>query len=251
MARVLVIPDLHEPVTHPGALAFCQDLLEQWRCDTVIFIGDVVDWHGISFHARHPSAPGVKEEYGLAKERIARWVEAFPEAMVCIGNHDERPERLAASVNIPPEFIMSYQAMWDCPKWEWASHHFIDDVYYFHGKKKSGMYPAANVMRKQGMSVVMGHCHSRANIVSMTNPFRRFFAMDTGCLVDDRAYAFAYGEEATDRSTLSAGVVIDGQPYLEFLPCGKGEKYHRSRFTRTKADRAWAKRIAAFSKGSS
>jgi len=246
MARVLVIPDLHEPVTHPAALAFCQDLHRQYRCDTVVFIGDIVDWHGISFHARHPSAPGVKEEYALAKERVTRWVKSFPVAKVCIGNHDERPQRLAASVNIPEEFLLSYNAMWACPQWDWSHDHVIDGVYYVHGTGRSGLYPAANVMRRQGMSVVMGHCHSRANIVSMVNPFQRFFAVDTGCLVDDRAYAFAYGKHATERSVLSACVVIDGQPHLEYLRCGPGERYHRGRFAKTKTEKAWAKRIINF-----
>jgi predicted phosphodiesterase len=247
MSRVLVVPDLHEPVTHPAALPFCQDLQEQWQCDQVVFIGDIIDWHGISFHARHPAAPGVKEEYQLAREKVTRWVQAFPVAKVCIGNHDERPQRLAASVNIPEDFLVSYNTMWDCPNWEWAHDHVIDDVYYFHGTGRSGLYPAANVMRRQGMSVVMGHCHSRANVVSMVNPFKRFFAVDTGCLVDDRAFAFAYGKHATERSVLSAAVIIDGQPYLEYLRCGPGEPYHRSKFARTRKEKAWAKRIATYS----
>ena len=246
MARVLVIPDLHEPVTHPAALQFCKDLYAQWNCDRVVFIGDVVDWHGISFHARHPSAPRPKEEYRLAWERVARWVTTFPVAKVCIGNHDERPERLAASVNIPTEFLIGYNQMWACPDWHWAHDHVIDDVYYFHGTNNGGLYPAANVQKTMAMSVVMGHVHSRSNIVSTATPFKRFFGMDTGCLVDDRAFAFAYGRHMKRRSVLSAGVIIDGQPYLEYLRCGPGEQYHRSKFARTKAEKAWAKKIASF-----
>lgn len=243
MARVLVVPDLHEPVAHPAALQFCQDLYDQWDCDEVVFIGDVVDWHGITFHARHPDAPGSKDEYLLAKERVAKWVDAFPVAKVCIGNHDERPQRLAASVAIPEQFLVSYQDMWGCPDWDWSHDHIVDGVYYFHGTGRSGLYPAANVMRRQGMSVVMGHCHSRAGISTMVNPFRRFFSMDVGCLVDDRAFAFAYGKHAAERSALSAAVVIDGQPYLEYLKCSPGEEYHRDNF---EVDRRWAEKIAAF-----
>ena len=246
MSRVLVVSDLHEPVTHPGALQFCKDLYEQWDCDSVVFIGDIVDWHGISFHARHPAAPGIKEEYGLAKQRVARWVEAFPVAKVCIGNHDERPERLAASVNIPAEFLISYNEMWGCPGWDWAHEHVIDDVYYFHGTNRSGMYPAANVSKEMSMSVAMGHCHSRSNIVRRATPYKRFFGVDTGCLIDDRAFAFAYGKHAKVRSYLSTPVVIDGHPYMEDLLCGPGEPYHRSKFARTRQEKVWAKKIEAF-----
>ena len=105
MARVLVIGDLHEPVSHPAYMRFCQDMKRKWKCDTVVFIGDVVDWHAISFHASHPECPGPADEYELAKARIAQWYKKFPEAMVCIGNHDERPGRLVESVNVPAKFI--------------------------------------------------------------------------------------------------------------------------------------------------
>jgi predicted phosphodiesterase len=246
MSRVLVISDLHEPVTHPGAFQFCQDLYEQWDCDSVVFIGDVVDWHGISFHAAHPAAPGPKQEYLLAKERVGRWVDAFPIAKVCIGNHDERPQRLAASVNIPEEFLLSYNAMWGCPQWDWAHDHLIDDIYYFHGTGHGGLYPAANVQKLIAKSVVMGHVHSRSNINYVMTPHKRFFGMDTGCLIDDKAYAFAYGRHMRRRSALSAAVVIDTVPHLEPLLCGPGEPYHRSKFAQTKLEKIWAKKIEAF-----
>lgn len=248
MSRVLIIPDLHEPVTHPGGLPFCQDLYEQWECDSVVFIGDIVDWHGISFHAAHPDAPGVKTEFRLARERVKRWVDAFPVAKVCIGNHDERPSRLAESVNIPSELhgLDDYRRIWQCPTWDWAHDHVIDGVYYFHGTNNGGMYPAINVQKDMAMSVVMGHVHSRANIVTKVTPFARFFAMDTGCLIDDKAYAFAYGRHMKRRSVLSAGVIIDGQPYLEYLRCGPGEEYNRSKFAHTPKQKAWAEKIANF-----
>jgi len=53
MSRVLVVPDLHEPCARPGALEFCKDLRKKYKTDTTVFIGDVTDWHSISFHAHH------------------------------------------------------------------------------------------------------------------------------------------------------------------------------------------------------
>ena len=60
MARVLAIGDLHEPATHPGYLDFCLDLYEVWDCDTVVFLGDIVDHHNISFHAKDIDSSDVK-----------------------------------------------------------------------------------------------------------------------------------------------------------------------------------------------
>lgn len=230
MSKVLVIGDIHEPVAHPAYLAFCRDIGEAWSCDRIHFIGDVVDWHGISFHARHPYAPGPKDEYELALAAVQKWCATFPKATVSIGNHDERVFRLAETVNIPAFLIKDYKDVWDTPKWTWEHETTIDDVYYFHGTGNSGIHPAYNVMTKMGMSVVMGHIHSAGGVKPMVNPLRRFVSMDTGCGVDDKAAAMAYGRHTKRRSVIGCGVVIDGHPYHEMMPMGPGEKYHRSRF---------------------
>jgi len=224
------VGDVHEPVSHPGYLSFCKDIFESWDCDTVHFIGDVVDWHGVTFHARHPDAPGPRDEYLQAKRGIKRWATAFPNATVSIGNHDERCIRLAESVNIPSNMLRDYEDVWMTPGWKWEHETVIDEVYYFHGTGMGGAYAAYNASKKMCMNVVMGHVHSNGGVKWTTTPTARFFGMDTGCGIDDRSAAMAYGKHLKTRPCLSAGVVIDGIPYHEIMPAGPGEKYHRSRF---------------------
>lgn len=228
--RVLTIGDVHAPVTHPGYLPFCRDLRDQFKCDHVQFIGDCVDWHALSFHSKHPDAPGPKDEHELALEQIQRWYKVFPKAHVCIGNHDERVIRLAAEAGIPARFLRNYAETWETPKWKWDTDFITDDVYYFHGTGSAGIHPSFNAMGKMLMSVVQGHIHSAGGIKWRANPQKRIFGMDTGCGIDDKAYAFAYGKDQKVRSILSAGVVLDGIPQHCILPCGPGERYHRSRF---------------------
>ena len=74
MSRIGIIGDTHLDVVRPGYLQFCVDtLLEKYGCDTIVHIGDLVDWHGISFHARQPECPGVRDEYELAKIAINKY----------------------------------------------------------------------------------------------------------------------------------------------------------------------------------
>lgn len=226
MSRVLCIGDIHEPVSRKKYLEFCQDLCEEWQCDTTVFLGDIADWHAVSFHAHHPECPGPVDEYDLAYEKIQKWYDVFPNSRICIGNHDERLIRLAESVNIPKKFLRNFNEVWDTPSWDWDYSHIIDDVYYFHGIGNGGTYPAPNAAKKMLMSVVMGHCHSASGIKWLASPQRRIFGMDTGCGIDDKAFAFAYGKHMIKRSIISAGVVLDGVPYLEIMPIGPGERYH-------------------------
>lgn len=228
--RMLIIPDLHLPNARNGALQFCQDLYEQWDCNKVIFIGDIVDWHSISFHDKHPECPGPTDEYKLAKDQVQKWYSAFPKATICIGNHDERVIRLAEKAAIPAAFLKDYNEMWETPKWSWVFDTVIDDVFYYHGTGQGGKYPSCNAVTKLLMSVVMGHNHTAFGIKWQANPIRRIFSMDVGCLIDDKKMAFSYGRHMKQRSVLGAGVVIDGIPYLEPMLMGKGEKYHDSKF---------------------
>lgn len=217
MSKILVIGDIHAPCERDGYLAFCQDIKKQWQCKEVVFIGDVVDWHAISFHAKHPDSPGPKNEYLLTLQSVQKWYKAFPRAKVCIGNHDNRPVRLGADRNIPEVLIRDYAAMWKTPKWEWADDFTIDDVYYFHGIGYGGIHPAYNAARQMAMSVCMGHAHSTGGVAWFVNPHRRWFGMDIGCGIDDSKYAFAYGKACKRKSVISCGVVIDGTPYHEMM----------------------------------
>jgi len=234
MSRVLAIGDQHEPVCHPGYLSFCKDLYAKFDCDAVVMLGDIADFTAISFHKAHPECPGPKDEAELTKLAIAKWHRAFPKATVTIGNHDERVIRIAEDNAIPKMFLRNHAEVWNTPDWIWKYDETIDEVYYFHGTGNGGKYPAANVRDKVLMSTVMGHNHARAGVNWKANPFKRIFGMDAGCGIDVRAYQFAYGKHIKERPILAAGVVIDGMPQHFVMPCGRREKYHRSKFKKRK-----------------
>lgn len=206
------------------------DLRKKYRTNRTVFIGDIFDNHAISFHAANPMCPGPYDEYVLMKQRVRPWYRTFPDAYVMEGNHDRRVARLAESVNIPAKYIRNYNDVFKTPKWKWKEHVIIDDVYYFHGEGRSGKTPAFNAMMDEGMSVVMGHCHASSGIKWRAAPIHRQFGMDIGSGIDVDAYQFSYGRHFRQRPILSAGVVIDGMPFHHIMPCGPGERYHKSRF---------------------
>ena len=230
--KILVIGDIHEPATHPGYRRFCQDLYDAWGCNRVVFIGDVIDFHCISFHQKDVDADGVTREAEEAYKGVRKWYKAFPKAEVMIGNHDERVTKQAANVNIPARFIRDYSEVWNTPKWNWKHSTKIDDVHFEHGTKRTGKMPALNVAVARMQSVVIGHCHAVGGVSWQAGPNRQVFGMDTGCGVDDSHPAFSYGRNLLRRSILSAGVVINGMPYHEIMPSSRGEKYHKSRFSK-------------------
>ena len=233
MSTTLIVPDLHEPSSRKGALSFCRDLRRKLKPDKIIFIGDIVDWHSLSFHAKHPEMPGPDNEFELAFPLVKKWYKAFPKAIVIIGNHDRRVMRTAENAGIPGRLIRNYAKTWETPGWNWVENYTDkkSETLFLHGDEGGGsLYPAYNMVRKHGMSVVMGHHHSCAGFKPLVNPIRRMFGLDVGCLIDDKSKAFAYAGKQIMRSVLGAAWIKDGQPHFEFLPCGAGEKYHDSKF---------------------
>jgi hypothetical protein len=211
-------------------LSFCRDLERKYKCNKVLHIGDFIDCGAISMHEKNPDAKGPLQEYEDVMDMVPKWYRAFPKMCLCVGNHETRLGRMAATVNIPALFLKSYKELLKTPKWTWANDYVIDDVYYFHGTGSGGQYPAFNTMSKMLMSVVQGHIHTAAGLWWRANPQRRVFGMNVGTGVDDKHLSMAYAERMKLRSILSAGVVIDGTPLHVVMPCGPREKYHRSRF---------------------
>jgi hypothetical protein len=110
--------------------------------------------------------------------------------------------------------------------------HEIDGVLYMHGHRKcgGGQHPAHLTIKKGlDMPVVMGHYHTIGGINPLPGRKALRWGMDVGCLVDRLHPAMEYARGAA-KQMLSVGVVIDGHPYYEMMPCGPGELYHRSNF---------------------
>ena len=217
MARVLVVGDIHLPAEDPDYYDFIKKVKRKYKTDECVLIGDVVDHNAISFHAKDPEAPSAMEEHAKIKQGIQKWKRLFPDACVCIGNHDERVHRLAKGAGIPPCYFKEYNELWNT-KWFWDYTHNIDGVVYTHGTGRSGANAASTAASKQGQSFVMGHLHSSAGIEMHSTQYGKpVFGMQVGCGVDMNHVAMRYGKNFLKQPVLSAGVVIDGHPYLEFM----------------------------------
>lgn len=208
--NVLVIGDLHEPFCLDGYLEHCRKIQEDLDCGTVIFIGDIIDSHYSSFHGTDPDGFGAGEELERAIAKIANWYQVFPEAKVCLGNHDLIIMRKAFAAGVSKKWIKGLDEVLETPDWEYDIEFEINGVLYTHGTGTSGDKAAYNKALNKRMSVVQGHLHTTANIQYNVSNKDIIFAMQIGCGIDDRAYAFSYAAGNTKKSIISCGVVLNG-----------------------------------------
>ena len=202
--NVLVIGDLHEPFCLDDYLDFCLEQYNRFECETVVFIGDVIDNHYSSYHETDPDGMSGGDELDFAIERLEPWVATFPEAYVTIGNHDRMTMRKAFTGGIPKVWIKGYNEVLNAPGWNFIDEVMLDGVVYIHGEGGSAKTRAL----KEQCSMVQGHLHSQAYVDQIVGRRSRVFGMQVGCGIDRRAYAMAYGKTGP-KPAIGCGVVLD------------------------------------------
>lgn len=223
MARVGVIGDTHLPYEKEGYLEFCQETFEAWDVDTIVHIGDMFDNHSLSFHDSEPNLHNVFGEYESAFDRAKDWYEAFPTATLIMGNHDRIPMRQLKKLGMEPTIFMKpFEELMGMPSgWTCEDSIIIDDVLYHHGETATGVNGFRKDCETRMRCTVSGHNHSNAGISATATDQELVWGMAVGCGVDHAHMAFAYGKHFAKKPIIACGVVIDGEPHVEYMDLGK------------------------------
>lgn len=218
-SRILFISDMHIPYHHPNLLNFLQMLKDRYNPTRVICLGDETDKHALSFHDSDPDLMSAGDELRAALPVIAQIHEMFPVMDLVDSNHGSMIWRKAKHHGIPRHYIKSYNEVLGVGEgWKWHNDLVIDlpdgqQVYVHHGKTKD----ALKVSQSMGMSFVCGHFHEDFSIKYWANPNGLYFAMNSGCLIDDANYAFAYNNVNLHRPIVGTSLIIDSIPILEAM----------------------------------
>ena len=210
--RILVIGDIHAPFELDGYFEFCKETYANYNCNKVIFIGDIIDNHYSSFHVSDPDGMGGGDELDRAINCVKKWYKKFPDADVCIGNHDRIIMRKAFDSQIPKRWVKSYNDVLGTPKWNWTERIVCDGVQYVHGEGGTARTKSKNDM----MSTVQGHIHTQAYVEWAVGRNFKVFSMQVGCGVDGNSYAAAYAKNFK-KQAIGCGVVIGGHTAINCL----------------------------------
>ena len=217
MSNVLVIGDTHCPAMLDAYPDFLASIYEAWDCNHVVHIGDLVDFHGISFHTKEFGIPDIEREIEEARQQVQTLCELFPEVDYLTGNHSALPVRQAQEAGLPPSMVLSLSEILNLPDtWNVLPRYtdlVIDDVIYRHGDKGRSNQTNAAFLNAQNefMSVVQGHLHSQGGVLYGANQTKRYFGMQVGCGTDPRSPYLNYSKIYSKRPMLGCGVVLDGE----------------------------------------
>jgi len=214
--RILLISDMHVPFHHKDSLAFLQYLKVKYKPTRVICLGDLEDKHALSYHDSDPDLPSAGDELSKALPVIAKLHDMFPVMSILDSNHGSLVYRKAKTHGIPRSYIKPYnQLLGVGDGWTWHNDLVIklpdgNSCYLHHGKAARGLI----LTQQMGMSSVQGHYHNSFSIEYHGTPIALNWAMQTGCLIDHKSYAFSYANVNIKRAVIGTGLIIDSQPLL-------------------------------------
>lgn len=215
--RVLLISDLHIPYQHKDAIEFLQHLKIKYNPTRVICLGDECDKHSLSFHLSNPDLPSAGDELKKALPIIAELYKLFPVMDILASNHGSMIYRKAEANGLPKAYIKGYNEVLGVDEnWKWHNDLTItlpngQSCYGHHGKA-SDVLKLSQIM---GMSCYQGHYHESYGIKYWANPNGLYFALQTGCLVDNHSLAFNYNNVNLKKPIIGTALIIDSLPVLE------------------------------------
>jgi hypothetical protein len=218
-SRLLIIPDQHAPYQHPDALNFLAAVAAKILPTRIINLGDETDGHALSMHDSDPSLDSAGVELAKARKWLQALERMFPVMDVCHSNHGSLVYRRAFKSGIPTEYIKSYREILfpngEGQGWDWKDKHRItlpngEDVIFQHQSAGDTLNNAAH----ERCSIVEGHEHGKFEIQYRSSTTALYWSLISGCLIDPKALAFAYGRLFPKKPLLGCSAIIDSIPRL-------------------------------------
>lgn len=214
-STILVISDTQAPFHHPDALPFLSEIKKQFKPTFVIHIGDLADFQGLNFHGLNPNLPSAHDELILLRSFVKKLSKLFPIMTIVDSNHDALPKRKARSIGIPDAMLKDERGILQAPlTWKFLSELVFRLPNGIKCKAKHNF--GSNLLMdsiKQGMSIICGHLHTKSSVTWWENDLGMNFAVQTGCLIDDKHAAFSYNKGQSVRPVMTTTIIKNGIPF--------------------------------------
>ena len=216
----LAVGDIHLPYTHKNYLSFVKSVYDKYNCNAVHFTGDLLDNSFSSFHEICPDGMSAGDELKAAIKQIKPFHDLYPQATVCIGNHDAIISRKLVATGLSQAWLKDFNDVLGTPGWIWQDQFSIDGVKYLHGTGSSGRNGAINRAVNWNTNICQGHIHTETSIIYHANNDRLIWSMQLGAAFDSKSYAANYAKNFTKKPVVSVGVILENGrlPILEPMP---------------------------------
>lgn len=172
LGRVLLIPDCHIPYHDQKAFTVMLKAAEVFKPDTIIILGDWMDFYCLSEFDKHPGrASQLDQELQVGNECLTLLDRLGATKKVYIaGNHEDRLDRYLA--RRAPEFhgMVKLEETLKLRERGWQfvpykQHYKLGEIYLTHDTGRAGRYAAYQSMTDVGDNTVIGHTHRLSYVI--------------------------------------------------------------------------------------
>jgi len=171
--NILLISDLHIPYHSIDAITAALDYGKEQKVNTIIMLGDVMDFYGVSRFEKDPRKRSIKHEFDTTKAFLVILRQTFPDARIywAFGNHDVRFEHFLMA-KAPEIFDDPYFRLEERLRLNEERIHTINDKTIIKAGKLSlhhghlffrgfgaPVNPARGLFLKTKESAIVGHSH--------------------------------------------------------------------------------------------
>lgn len=247
----LVLNDLEAPFHHAGFVNNCLALARAWGIKGLVLGGDFLHNDALSSfepaftedtqtispeladallaagvkgeakniieaHRGEDAEPDHSEEMERAKGILLSVGRQFEEIHCIIGNHEGRLLR-AIGTPLNPKHILKEVGIVDNPQWKIRPYYFCKvvsggETFRVTHPKNLAKASAWKLASKFQEHILMAHNHQ---VVFQFDPSAQFYAIETGCAVDERLLPYAAQRDTTQHGhALGAVIVRGGIPWL-------------------------------------
>lgn len=168
--KILVLSDLHCPYHDVKAISEAIHWGQEWGVDTVILLGDIMDFHRISRYPSDPETLSFAREIEIGNQMLFGIRESFRDAEIHYiqGNHEVRLDayiqKNASEFADLPDLRLERLLDLYAQEINWVADGFIHcgDMSFIHGHEMrgiGGVNPSRKLFNKMKKSAICGHLH--------------------------------------------------------------------------------------------
>jgi predicted phosphodiesterase len=215
----MVFGDTHAPFHHKRCLEFLADISSDFKPDTVVHTGDLTDQYNFSRFERDMVADKPGKELKKMRDFTSKLHDIFPDLTIVKSNHDVRLWQAAKKGGIPRECLISWDKLIGSEDFDWK---LVNDYLFTVDSDRSKWQvshhktgTALSTSQKLGRNVVLGHHHTRQGTYRWSpEKGKTLWGVDTGCLIDNKTYAFYYAKANALQQVGGAVLIEDGIPRI-------------------------------------
>lgn len=190
--NVLIISDLHFPFHDKRAVEIAVNY--QKKNDTIVILGDMLDFYGLSRFIKRPDMPTIREELNLGISFFIYLREKHPKARIIFyeGNHEQRLDNYIMS-KAPALFGIEHTTLEIFLKLKENGIEFVrnghimqlGELYLIHGNEtgiRGGINVSRTMMLRTFDNTLFGNFHKTQISSAKSVSGREFATFSIGCL---------------------------------------------------------------------